>query len=127
VVDRETGALFAVVVYLANVADPASVEANLARSDANLTVARRDDPTTPATKPDPMRRAHPTRKAVTDKGYHKATLLRRLKSQHYRTYIPKGRQGGTRRWTHKAGRPPHPLSTRPYAEHASWPTGTTAS
>jgi transposase len=42
---------------------------------------------------------------VEDKGYHKATLLRRLKTQRYRTYIPERRQAGRRRWTDKGGTP----------------------
>jgi transposase len=42
---------------------------------------------------------------VADKGYHKATLLRRLKAQRYRTYIPERRQAGRRRWTDKGGTP----------------------
>ena len=45
----------------------------------------------------------PRRKVVADKGYHKAALLRRLKAQRYRTYIPERRQAGRRRWTDKGG------------------------
>ncbi|HEX7512255.1 MAG TPA: transposase, partial [Candidatus Methylomirabilis sp.] len=57
-----------------------------------------DDDTQPCSSP-------PRGKVVADKGYHKATLLRRLKAQHYRTYIPERRQAGRRRWTDKGGTP----------------------
>ena len=42
---------------------------------------------------------------MADKGYHKATLLRELKEQGYRTYLPERRQAGRRRWTDKGGKP----------------------
>ena len=112
VVDLETGAIVAVVVHGADAADPASVEASLTEAEANLQTAHgnapeaqpTDPPATDEGAPPPTgRRSH--RKVVADKGYHKATLLRRLKAQHYRTYIPERRQAGRRRWTDKGGTP----------------------
>jgi transposase len=112
VVDLETGAIVAAVVHGADVADPASVEASLTQAEANLQIARGSAPEAQPTDPtataddDPPptgRRSH--RKVVADKGYHKATLLRRLKAQRYRTYIPERRQAGRRRWTDKGGTP----------------------
>jgi len=113
VVDLETGAIVAAVVHPADVADPASVEASLAQAEANLQTARGGDPEAaapeaPAPKDDdapPPGGRRPRRKVVADKGYHKATLLRRLKAQHYRTYIPERRQASRRRWTDKGGTP----------------------
>jgi len=113
VVDLETGALVAAVVHPADVADPASVDASLARAEANLAstrggareAAQPDDPAPAEDDPPPPRTRRPTRKVVADKGYHKATLLRRLKDQRYRTYIPERRQAGRRRWTDKGGLP----------------------
>lgn len=107
VVDLETGAIVAAVVHPADVADPASVDASLAQAEADLQTARGGDsapaqPEDPAPKDDDTR---PRRKVVADKGYHKATLLRRLKAQRYRTYIPERRQAGRRRWTDKGGTP----------------------
>jgi transposase len=108
VVDLETGAIVAAVVHPADVADPASVEASLTEAEANLSkVAPPEDATPKDTdEDDPPPGGHqPHRKVVADKGYHKATLLRRLKTQQYRTYIPERRQAGRRRWTDKGGTP----------------------
>ena len=110
VVDLETGAIVAAVVHGADVADPGSVEASLTQAEANLQTVRGGDleaaqPEAPAAKTaaPPPRGRRPRRKVVADKGYHKATLLRRLKVQRYRTYIPERRQAGRRRWTDKGG------------------------
>jgi hypothetical protein len=46
---------------------------------------------------------HPTPAVVADKGYPKATLLRELKEQGYRTDLPERRQAGWRRWTDEGG------------------------
>ena len=112
VVDLETGAIVAAVVHPADVADPASLEASLTQAESNLQTARRGDPEAAAKDPvpkdadDPPRGGHqPRRKVVADKGYHTATLLRRMKTQRYRTYIPERRQAGRRRWTDKGGTP----------------------
>jgi transposase len=114
VMDLETGAIVAAVVHGADVADPASVEASLTQAEANLQAARGGDPAavhpaedpTPTEEDDPPPSSfRPRRKVVADKGYHKAILLRRLKAQRYRTYIPERRQAGRRRWTDKGGTP----------------------
>jgi len=112
VVDLETGAIVAAVVHPADVADPGSVEASLTQAESNLQTARGGDavvaqPEAPAPTEDapPPSGRQPRGKVVADKGYHKATLLRRLKAQHYRTYIPERRQAGRRRWTDKGGTP----------------------
>ena len=113
VVDLETGAIVAAVVHPADVADPASVEASLTQAESNLQTARGGDATatqqeSPAPTEDddpPADGSRPRRKVVADKGYHTATLLRRLKAQRYRTYIPERRQAGRRRWTDKGGTP----------------------
>ena len=113
VVDLETGAIVAAVVHPADVADPASLELSLGRAEANLQTARGGDPKAaqpedPTPKEDddpPPGGRQPRGKVVADKGYHKATLLRRLKTQRYRTYIPERRQAGRRRWTDKGGTP----------------------
>ncbi|RPI03351.1 MAG: hypothetical protein EHM71_14675, partial [Zetaproteobacteria bacterium] len=53
----------------------------------------------PAEDDTPPCRSQPRRKVVADKGYHAGALLRQLKTQRYRTYIPERRQTGRRRWT----------------------------
>lgn len=106
VVDLETGAIVAAAVHGADVADPASLEASLTEAEANLQAARGDATSTETAEdgppPDPARSRV---KLVADKGYHKAILLRRLKTQRYRTYIPERRQAGRRQWTDKGGLP----------------------
>lgn len=107
VVDLETGAILAAVVHPADVADPASLEASLTEAEANLQTGRDGVPADSAPQPAaddlPSDRSRHRRKVVADKGYHKATLLRRLKTQRYRTYIPERRQAGRRRWADKGG------------------------
>jgi hypothetical protein len=113
VVDLETGAILAAIVHPADVIDPASMEASLTQAEAILQTALGSapaaaQPTDPAaTEADdtPPGRGQPRRKVVADKGYHKAILLRRLKTQHYRTYIPEDCQAGRRRWADKEGTP----------------------
>lgn len=97
VVDLETGAIVAAVVHPADVAAPASVEASLTEAEANRRTAQGGAPAEDAPRPRGT--------VVADKGDHKATLLRRLKVQRYRTYIPERRQAGRRRWTDTGGTP----------------------
>ena len=106
VVDLETGAIVAAVVHGADAADPASVEASLTEAEANLQAARGGDAAPTPTEDDPPSDgSRHRRKVVADKGYHTATLLRRLKTQRYRTAIPERRQAGRRRWADKGGTP----------------------
>ena len=114
VVDLETGAIVAATVHSADVADPASVETSLTEAEANLQTARGVDaaaqpadpaPPTTVEETPPAGGARLRRKLVADKGYHKGSLLRHLKTQQYRTYIPERRQAGRRRWTDKGGTP----------------------
>ncbi|HEX7550202.1 MAG TPA: hypothetical protein VF579_06470, partial [Candidatus Methylomirabilis sp.] len=83
---------------------------SLGWAEATLQTARGGDPeaapleaAAPQEDDTPPRGRRPRRKVVADKGDHKATLLRRLKDQRYRTYIPERRQAGRRRWTDKGG------------------------
>jgi transposase len=109
VVDLETGAIVAAVVHGADVADPASLDRSLDRAEANLSKVAQPEGSAPTEDTDeddpPPGGSPPRRNVVADKGYHKATLLRRLKTQRYRTYIPERRQAGRRRWTDKGGTP----------------------
>ncbi len=68
------------------------------REDAKSTPGSDDDqPPTPPVTP------RPVIEVVTDKGYHKAELLRDLKNAQYRTYISVPKKTGTLRWTDKGG------------------------
>ena len=110
VVDLETGAIVAAVMHPADVADPGSVEDSLTQAEANLQTVRGGDPEAAAPAPTeeddtPPCGSQPRGKVVADKGYHKAALLRRLKTQQDRTDIPERRRAGRRRWTDKGGTP----------------------
>lgn len=110
--DLETGAIVAAVVHGADVADPASLDRSLPQAAANLPTARGGTPAAAEAAPKetdeddpPPSGSHPRGQVVADKGDHKATLLRRLKTQQYRTYIPERRQAGRRRGTDTGGTP----------------------
>jgi len=111
VVDVETGAIVGATVYPADRADTDTMEASLAAAGRNLeapTEGLAADEEAAGEKTGPADEApagaeRPATKVVADKGYHKAVLLRRLKDQGYRTYIPERRQKGYRRWTDKGG------------------------
>lgn len=112
VVDLETGAVVGVQVHAADRADSATLEESLEAAREHLehvragpgsseeTVEDDEDVTDRKGKHCPPR----STAVVADKGYHKAALLRRLKEEGYRTYIPDRRRKGTRRWTDKGGR-----------------------
>jgi transposase len=118
VVDLETGAIVGVQVHAADRADSATLEESLGAARETLEHVLADaEPSEKAAEGDDDsdggdRGSHgggnpsaPRSMAVVaDKGYHKAALLRRLKEQGYRTYIPDRRRKGTRRWNDKGGR-----------------------
>jgi transposase len=111
VVDLETGAIVGVQVHGADRADTDTVEASLAVARKNLEEpptgaveeGESDGASEPPTDDGPAESKRQATALVADKGYHKAALLRRLKDQGYRTYIPERRQKGYRRWTDKGG------------------------
>jgi len=110
VVDLETGAITGVVVHLADRSDTETLVESLSAAQKNL---RRVVPASDDAPPDggaggggePDDRPRPPTVVVADKGYHKAALLRELKEQGYRTYLPERHQAGRRRWTDKGGKP----------------------
>lgn len=110
VVDLETGAIVGTKVHPGDRADTDSVEESLEAARKNIEEERRDpdagakDGDTPRTDEEATRSERTTTTAVVaDKGYHKASVLRRLKDSGYRTYIPERRYTGYRRWTDKGG------------------------
>ena len=109
VVDLETGAIVGVTVHPADRADTDSVEESLEAARKNIDGQQRDpdsaakDGDTPRTDEGAARCGRTSTALVADKGYHKATVLRRLKDSGYRTYIPERRYTGYRRWTDKGG------------------------
>ena len=109
VVDLETGAIVGVTVHPADRSDTDTVEETLEGAWRNLQRLRDAAPAKSPNKDtegkesagDPVT---PKTTVVADKGYHKATVLRRLKEKGYGTYIPERLQKGYRRWTDKGGR-----------------------
>ena len=109
VVDLETGALVGVVVHAADRSDMATIEETLAVAQENLrelsdveSAECEDDDTDD--NPGASDTADGIHSVVADKGYNKAEVLRQLKENGYRTYIPERRQKGDRKWTDKGGR-----------------------
>ena len=109
VVDLETGVIVAAPVHPADEADTATIEKSLAEAARNVKrvrrgkgkAARRKARAKPASRH--RRGSRSSTKVVADKGYHKAAVLRTLKEDGYRTYIPERRQAGYRKWTDKGG------------------------
>ena len=112
VVDLETGALVGVVVHPADQSDMATIEETLNVAQENLRelsdpkAAERegDNNNSPPGASVSGGTTGGIHSVVADKGYNKAEVLRQLKENGYRTYIPEKRQKGTRKWTDKGGR-----------------------
>jgi transposase len=112
VVDLETGALVGVSVHEADLSDTDTLSETLANAEENLRGAcseraekdENDDSDRPSGNTSSGEAADVQREVVADKGYNKAVLLRQLKEEGYRTYIPERQQAGKRRWTDKGGR-----------------------
>jgi transposase len=109
VVDLETGAVVAAEVYVGDQADTATLRPSLEAARENVDAARPestsdgddDDDASPPAAPTGDARA--TIEVVADKGYHKVELLRELRRDEYRTYIPAPDQKGERKFTDKGG------------------------
>jgi len=114
VVDLETGALVGVVVQQADQSDMETIEETLEVAQEDLRELRDDE--SAERKDDDIDGNGPPgaslsgdtaegiQSVVADKGYNKAEVLRQLKENGYRTYIPERRQKGTRQWADKGGR-----------------------
>ena len=114
VVDLETGAIVGVTVHQADRSDTATIEETLEVAEENLrglrdaeSSEREDDDSDGNGSPGDSLSGGTKdgiQSLVADKGYNKAAVLRRLKENGYRTYIPERCQKGTRRWADKGGR-----------------------
>jgi transposase len=110
VVDLETGAITGVMVHLADRGDTETLVESLSAAQENLRRVAPSDgggdaPPNGGTASGGEPDAPPPTAVVADKGYHKGTLLRELKEQGYRTYLPERRQAGRRRWADQGGKP----------------------
>jgi len=106
VVDMETGAIVSAELFPADAGDTITMQDSLDTAKENIRDARRDDDDDDDSKPPnegPPNAGGTAQddeviEVVADKGYHKASLLRELRDQGYRTYIPERKQRGKRRW-----------------------------
>lgn len=101
-VDMETGAILAAEVLPATTPDGESVITSVNKANENVAAARSDDDDdddSGASVP-----ADPIKEVVGDKGFHKASTIKRLADEGIRTYFPERKQRGERRWKNNGGR-----------------------
>ena len=100
-VDLDTGAVVAVTLQAADQGDTTTLDETLC--EAGMAVAdlvRREAQLQPDDKP--KVNVDGIEELVTDKGYHSAAVVRRLKSYKVRSYIPEKQQQRQRHWQGKA-------------------------
>jgi transposase len=101
-VDMETGAILAAEILPATTPDGESVITSVEQANANIAAARDDDDDhndSGTTVP-----ADGIKEVVGDKGFHKASTIKRLADAGVRTYFPERKQRGQRRWKNNGGR-----------------------
>lgn len=100
-IDMETGAILAAEVLPATTPDGESVITSIEKANENIAAARDDDDDNDggATVV-----AEAIEEVVGDKGFHKASTIKRLTDDGIRTYFPERKQRGKRRWKNKGGR-----------------------
>lgn len=102
VVDLDTGVILSAHIFHANQHDATTILESLAIAEDNVArlghSAKTDEPFLGESW-----HREPLAEVVADKGYHKATTLKRLVDEGYRTYIPERKQHGRRRFTDKGG------------------------
>lgn len=101
VVDMETGAILAAEVFKGNEHDTATLETSLGAAEKNL-AAIGCGASSEKNLGEPWHK-QPIAEVVTDKGYHKASLLLALLRLGYRTFIPEKKQHGERTFVDKGG------------------------
>lgn len=104
-VDMETGAILAAEVMSATTPDGESVITSLAQANENIAAAR-DDSSSDDDDDDSGATGASTgiKEVVGDKGYHKASTIKRLADADIRSYFPERKQLGERRWKKNGGR-----------------------
>lgn len=101
-VDMETGAILAAEILPATTPDGESVITSVEQANANIAAARDEDDDhndSGTTVP-----ADGIKEVVGDKGFHKASTIKRLADAGIRTYFPERKQRGQRRWKKNGGR-----------------------
>jgi transposase len=100
-VDLDTGAVLAVTLQGADLGDTTTLDETL--SEAGIAVAElvgREAELRP--EEEPKVNVEGIKELVTDKGYHSAATVERVKSYEVRSYIPEKQQKGRRKWDGKA-------------------------
>jgi transposase len=100
-VDLDTGAVVAVTLQGADLGDTTTLDETL--SEAGIAVAElvgREAELRP--EEEPKVNVEGIKELVTDKGYHSAATVERVKSYEVRSYIPEKQQKGRRKWDGKA-------------------------
>ncbi len=102
-VDMETGAILAAEVLAATAPEGESVITSLEQASENIAAARDadDDEHDDGGTTGP---ANGITEVVGDKGFHKASTIKRLADAGIRTYFPERKQRGERRWKKNGGR-----------------------
>jgi transposase len=100
-VDLDTGAVVGVTLQGADLGDTTTLDETL--SEAGIAVAElvgREAELRP--EEEPKVNVEGIKELVTDKGYHSAATVERVKSYEVRSYIPEKQQKGRRKWDGKA-------------------------
>jgi transposase len=102
-VDMETGAILAAEVLPATTPDGESVIASVQKANGNVAAAR-DDDDDDDDDDGASGATNAIEEVVGDKGFHKASTIKRLADDGVRTYFPERKQRGERRWKKNGGR-----------------------
>lgn len=100
-VDMETGAILAAELLPATTPDGESVITSLEKANENIAAARDDDDDNDGGA---TAVANAIEEVVGDKGFHKASTIKRLTDAGVRTYFPERKQRGERHWRRHGGR-----------------------
>lgn len=107
-IDMETGAIIAAEILSATTPDGESVITSIEQANENIAAARGDsdgDNDDDSDDDDGSSVVHGSIKEVVgDKGYHKASTIKRLADANIRTYFPERKQRGERHWKKNGGR-----------------------
>lgn len=101
-VDMETGAILAAELLPATTPDGESVISSLEKANENIAAARDDDDDDNDGGATVL--ANAIEEVVGDKGFHKASTIKRLADAGIRTYFPERKQRGERHWRRHGGR-----------------------
>ena len=103
-IDMETGAILAAEVMSATTPDGESVITSIAQANENIAAARDDGSSDDDDDSGATGASNGIKEVVGDKGYHKASTIKRLADADIRSYFPERKQPGERHWKKNGGR-----------------------